>query len=288
MLQRLTPRVYYLPADPRADRPILGAVVGAHALAMVDAGNSPAHVRLFHQGLGAAGLPSPAYVALTHWHWDHTFGAQALDAPLVAHAETRRVLSEMAGWDWSDAALEQRVADGRQTAFGREMLSAEWPDRSNLAIRLPDITFMGEMTLHLGGVDCRLLHVGGDHSPDSTVVHVPQEGVAFLGDCTAPDLHHGPWRYTLAEVLPLMERLAGLGADWYVFAHDDHPWSRAEAAAHAADLRAIGEYVERQRPCREELLEMLPQLLGRLPGAGDIEEAEAFLAGLSPWPPAGA
>jgi len=285
MLQNLTRRVCYLPADPRTDRPVLGAVVGEHALAMIDAGNSPAHVDLFLRGLAEFGLRRPDYVTLTHWHWDHTFGAQALDAPLIAHDETRRVLAEMAAWDWGDAAIEQRVVDGSEIAFCRDMLTAEWPDRSDLAIRVPDITFEGEMTLHLGGADCRLLHVGGDHSTDSTVVHVPQEGVVFLGDCVSPDLHHGPWRYTLEQVLRLTDCLMALDATWYVFAHDDHPWSRSEFGAHVDALRSVGRYVETERPSREELIARLPKLLGRAPSADDVQEAEAFLAGLSPWAP---
>src|SRR5262249_24921847 len=82
-------------------------------------------------------------IALTHWHWDHSFGSAAIDAPVIAHADTAAELAVQAAYDWSDEALDQRVRDGREIAFCAEFLRVELPDRSDLEIVLPSDTFTG-------------------------------------------------------------------------------------------------------------------------------------------------
>ena len=85
---RLTEHVYWMsPGKP--DRPSLAAVVGTERTLMLDAGASAAHARLFLDALKNAGVRAPDQIALTHWHWDHVFGAAAIGAPVIAHARTR-------------------------------------------------------------------------------------------------------------------------------------------------------------------------------------------------------
>jgi len=303
-LQQLTPHVHWTPPEEHTDRPVLGAVVGQRATLMVDAGNSPSHVRLFLEGLATVGAgpprssrpavsqagpralrpavfqAGPRYVALTHWHWDHTFGLQALDVPALAHTETRARLVEMAGWGWSDEEIDRRVEEGLEIDFCRVHLKAEWPDRSSLRIRPPDVTYSDELHVDLGGVTCQLLHMGGDHSSDSCVVHVPEDGVAFLGDCLYENLHADPPYYTTARLFPLLERVLGLGAAWYVEAHKPQPTPRSELEAWAAQLRVIGSAVDQFGPERPTVLSALPCAVGRSPDEEDVRLAELFLAGL--------
>ncbi len=35
------------------------------------------------------------YLTLTHWHWEHLFGAEAFNALIFAFQETKRVVEEM-------------------------------------------------------------------------------------------------------------------------------------------------------------------------------------------------
>ncbi len=291
-MHTLTSHVYWTPPEERTDRPVLGAVVGQRATLMVDAGNSPAHVHSFLDGLAGMGAALPRYVALTHWHWDHTFGLQALDVPALAHAETRARLIEMAAWEWSDADIDRRVEQGLETDFCRVHLKAEWPDRSGLRIRAPDLTYTDELHLDLGGVTCQLVHVGGDHSSDSCAVHVPEDGVVFVGDCLYENLHASPPRYTTARLFPLLECVLGLGAAWYVMAHSPQPTPRSELEVWATQLRAIGSVVDQAGPERTAppgkrrdaeyaaVLAELPRVLGRAPDAEDLRLADLFLAGL--------
>ncbi|MFR2935167.1 MAG: MBL fold metallo-hydrolase, partial [Ruminococcus sp.] len=83
-LQQLTPRIYQLPFSEAEDRPCLGYIRGERFSLMVDAGNSPEHVRDYQQALREAGFPLPQFTVLTHSHWDHCFGLHALQIPAIA------------------------------------------------------------------------------------------------------------------------------------------------------------------------------------------------------------
>lgn len=279
-LRRLTERIWWLNPVAATDRPTLGVVVGERGSLVVDAGNSPAHAGALLAELRRNHLPAPRLAALTHWHWDHVFGLATLDVPALASAETQRVVRVMAGLEWGDAALDRRVAEGSEIAFCRDMLRLELPDRAGLVLSPPEIAFEAEVTLDLGGVSCRLIHVGGDHSPDAIVVYVPQERVVFFGDAIYDDLYHGPRRLTAGRIVPLLDRLLALDADYYVGGHDPAPIGRAQFAADAAELTAIAAEVRRIGDDRSAVLAALPGALGAPVKDDHIAIADALLAGL--------
>jgi glyoxylase-like metal-dependent hydrolase (beta-lactamase superfamily II) len=186
----------------------------------------------------------------------------------------------MSRFDWSDEALDQRVREGLEIEFCRDMLKLELPDRSNLVIRPPDIAFKDELTVHLGDIICQLIHVGGDHAHDSTVAFVPEDRLMFLGDCIYDDLHHGPRRVTTKKLLPLYQRLLSYNADYYLPSHHSEPVTRQALAEECALLTKIGQTVERLGDNRESILAALPQALGCPLEADHVEIADAFLAGL--------
>ncbi len=134
-LRRLTNHVWWLNPYADTDRPTLGVVVGSVGSLVVDAGASPAHARTLRAELERHALPPPRFVALTHWHWDHVFGLAAFDAPALASLETQRIVGVMAGQDWSDAALDERVAQGREIAFCRDMLLPSGGSRRPRGVR---------------------------------------------------------------------------------------------------------------------------------------------------------
>ena len=67
-LRQLTERVFYLPHEEPADRPVLGYIRGERYSLAVDAGNSRRHVEKFYAALDAAELRRPDFTVLTHWH----------------------------------------------------------------------------------------------------------------------------------------------------------------------------------------------------------------------------
>lgn len=279
-LNQLTDHVHWLAPDGTTDRPTLGAVVGSRGTLIVDAGNSPTHANILLNALTRNQLPAPTYLVLTHWHWDHVFGTAAFNIPSIASPETKAVMEQMAVWDWSDEALDERVEAGVEIAFCRDMMKLELPDRSTLRIIPPDITYHQRLTIDLGGVTCHILHVGGDHASDSTIVHIPEDKVVFLSDCVYPDLYNGPRRYTTGKLFPLLDTVMGLECDYYLGGHHEEPMTAAEMADYAAWLRTIGRTVQEIGPDRERILAALPKAFGRPLEEDDLECTEEFLAGL--------
>lgn len=281
LLNRISEHVYWLAPDPTTDRPTLGAIVGRQATLMVDAGNSPAHASLFLAELARLDLAKPNYVVLTHWHWDHIFGASAFDVPLFASEETQRVIRDMVHLDWSDEALDRRVAEGTEIEFCRDMIKAELPDRRGFQVKPPDVSFAGRLAFDLGGVSCQVKHVGGDHAGDSTLVSVPEDKVMFLSDCLYEDLHHGPPNYTTHKLFPLLDEITSYEADHYLFGHNPEPMSKTKMMAYTGSLKLIGELVEQIGKNRDLILRELPGKLGQTLEDDHVEIVDAFLAGLS-------
>lgn len=236
-LERATPHVWWFTPDERTDRPSLGAVCGRRGAVLLDAGASPAHVTAFLAALGEAGLPAPFACVLTHWHWDHSFGAQALGVPLVGQRLTGAALARQASYDWSDEALDARVEQGIEVTFVRDMLRLEWPDRRGLRVTVPHLTFGDRLDLDLGGVRCEVHHVGGDHADDSCVAWVPEDGLLFLGDALYQALYAPVEHYTPARLVPLVDRLAAFGADRAIEGHGDAVRTGSSLADELALLR---------------------------------------------------
>lgn len=280
----LTPRVAWSPPDAQRDRPVLGAIIGARGSLVVDTGTSPAHASQFRRGLIDLGTAAPAYAALTHWHWDHVFGGSALNVPTFAHEETRQKVAELSRLDWRDNALNARVASGQEIAFSAahiklEMTSAE---RGALAIPAPDIVFSSGIEVDLGDLTARIFHIGGDHTSDSSVVYTPEERVAFLGDGFYAGFAEGGAKrvYTTARLLPLLDRLTALDAEYYVLAHEPQPWPREEFLREAGNLRRTGELIDKIGLDREALLAQLPAVIEGPLQDFHVEDLDAFLYGM--------
>lgn len=246
----------------------------------MDAGNSPAHANLLLRELARLQLPQPEYLVLTHWHWDHVFGIEAFDMPVFAYEETGHALEEMVTLDWSDEALDRRVADGAEIEFCRDMIKLEWPDRTHLRLRVPDVTFVTGLEFNLGGVRCRVEHVGGDHASDSCIVAIPDDRTIFLSDCMYEDLHHGPRNYTVNKLFPLIETIMRYSANTFIFGHHPEPLPKTEMLEFIESLKAIGQLVEQVGNDRATILQQLPANLGTTPNEDHLEIVDAFLAGL--------
>lgn len=271
-LERLAERVWLLPPERRGDRPGLAYLRGDRHALLVDAGNSPAHAEALRVGLRAAGLPDPDLLALTHWHWDHSFAMAAWALPSIAQEGTDEVLRSLAGrGDWSDAALEELRGLGLWSEeSGRDLAEEYGTDRRSIGPLPPSIVYRDRLRLDLGGLSCQLEHVGGDHSPDCVFVFVPEEGILFVGDAFGPSVYGGPRRYSSANFLRLLERALrpevrlvveshGGALSREAFAADIEPWAIIARLARGlgADTAGIARELAAAlapRPLTEELL----------------------------------
>lgn len=217
-IHQLTERVWYSDPVAAGDRPVLGIAAGEERSLLIDGGNSPAHVG----ELLSAGLPIPpiAAIALTHWHWDHCFGAVSTGLPVIACQETERKLRWTRSLTWTDAAIAARVAEGTEMEFCRENIAIEWPgDDRKIQVPTASRVYAEGLTLDLGGLTARLLPVESDHAPDCRVVYLVEERVVFLGDCLYLNMNREPWYRSVTKTRLLLAALLALDADWYVPAH---------------------------------------------------------------------
>ena len=183
-LKKLTDRIYYLPHNPETDRPMLTYLRGSRFSLAVDAGYSKNHVRDFYDALAARGFGTPDFTAITHWHYDHTFGMHALKSVTIAHENTNKFLREQRELARNPEyfhAMKQEDVHFR----------TEYEGLDKVTIVLSDMEFCDRMVLHLGGMTAILFHTESPHSDDSVCVYLPEEKVLFLGDATSEDFFHG-------------------------------------------------------------------------------------------------
>ncbi len=277
-LQQITPHVYWMnPDDP--DRPSLAAVVGTTKTVMLDAGASVAHTQIFLDALKAEGVRLPDYVVLTHWHWDHIFGLPALNMPIMAHQLTVQEMYRLKGYDWSDAALDERLKTGEEIEMCAQDIKLELPEPRQVDIMIPDIVFQNSLALNLGDMTCHVQHVGGDHAEDSCVIHVVEDQFLFLGDALYDAIYTPVRHLTKAKMLPLLAKILSFKAQYFVQGHDPEVRTRDYIETLAEQMRYASQLIDQFQGDKVQALALAKQD-GRLDE--DMEDfIEVFAAGFA-------
>jgi glyoxylase-like metal-dependent hydrolase (beta-lactamase superfamily II) len=157
------------------------------------------------------------------------------------------VLLELAATDWSDEALDRRVAAGQASPQHAAHVKEELPSPRVVEVAPADIVFHDALELELGNVTVQIRHVGGNHCAESSVMYIEADRVLFLGDC----LYASPAGALTAEVaLPLYDTILGFGAELYVEGHTS-VLPRREVEALSAKLRAAEQAVRRNEALAE-------------------------------------
>ena len=213
MFDKITEHIYIHPAEHYTDRPNIGLIAGEEKTLLFDAGNSEKHVKKLKNKLSEQSLPHPDYVLLSHWHWDHSFGAKFWKAEIISGTKTNDELKKVAGWKWDEDSMKKRIETGEDIVFCTEMIKREYPDRNPIKVTCADIVFNDRMTLDLGGVECQLIHVGGPHADDSVICYIPTEKFLVLGDSNGKDLYGQPWHFDIEHEDDFMEETGKIPYD---------------------------------------------------------------------------
>ncbi|WP_306145104.1 MBL fold metallo-hydrolase [Roseibium sp. MMSF_3412] len=171
-----------------------GVIVGDRGVLIVDAQATPEHADRVLEKVRTVTDKPVKQVVLTHFHADNSLGADAFDAgDIVASDLTRRMMD-------TRGAEEILVARERVPDLF-EALPA------TTTISLPSLTIASSMSIDLGGIDIRLMHLGRGHTTGDLVVWVPGSAVMFTGDLVQTsaspycgDAHLSDWTRALDRI----------------------------------------------------------------------------------------
>jgi glyoxylase-like metal-dependent hydrolase (beta-lactamase superfamily II) len=148
----------------------MGFIDTPEGVVVIDTGMSPVLGREFLADIRRT-TPRPIrYVIFTHYHYDHVDGASVFQAPGVQFVAQENLVRNL-----RDLKPLERVNQG---VLGTV---------KEAPTVLPDLTYRDTLTLTVGGREIRLYHVLGE-TDDASLVHLPAEGVMYIGDLNNTNL----------------------------------------------------------------------------------------------------
>lgn len=277
-LQKLSNRLFYLPPYQKTDRPIVAAIVGVDQTLLIDAGNSSSHAKLFKQQLASHQVFGDI-LALTHWHWDHVFGLSEMGLPSIANSMTYDNVKKLQQFSWEDKELDKRVEAGIEIPFCADAIKLELGSEREVLIPDPTISFEKRIKLNLGGVTCIIEHVGGDHSPDSNLLYIPEEKALFLGDCLYANMYAEKWHYTIEKMDMILEKIESHDAEIYFLSHHPAPLTKDEFSSFTSLLKTSAELTKKHQGKLDAITTDMTSHFGRELTELDLEIIGYFVSG---------
>jgi len=145
----------------------------------IDAGTRADAAKVAYEALGAyaPSLPELTTVFITHSHWDHVGGHKyfrALNPRLRFYARSNYQ---------EEIAREVDAPGNFGTQFFGERFSLD-----DVGSFKPDVTIAGHTDMKIGGTRIELIPVHGGETHDAMFIHLPDQGVMFVGDFIMPYL----------------------------------------------------------------------------------------------------
>ncbi|MGP8077057.1 MAG: MBL fold metallo-hydrolase [Thermoplasmata archaeon] len=171
------------------------------------------------------------YLVNSHYHGDHVRGNGAVASRHIVstHKVRELVLERAAGAlesDRAEAAGElEGLRSGRIPATPADLAVYEgWYEGilatpAGWAVVPPDLTISEEFVIHGSRREARVLSFGGGHSPSDVLVHLPAEGIVFLGDLLSVGFHPCLWDGDPEALVRILGRVRALHADQAVPGH---------------------------------------------------------------------
>jgi glyoxylase-like metal-dependent hydrolase (beta-lactamase superfamily II) len=180
--------------------PNSGVIVGDDGVMVVDTQATPLMAREVIRRIRRLTSKPIRHVVLSHYHAVRVLGASAYRAgEIIASRGTFDLIRERGREDMaSEIGRFPRLFRGAHTIPG---------------LTWPTLVFRDELTVRLGRLEVRILHLGPGHTSGDTVVWVPAQRVLFSGDLVeynagvyAGDAHLAEWPRTLQKLRSLAPR----------------------------------------------------------------------------------
>ncbi|WP_439684467.1 MBL fold metallo-hydrolase [Cupriavidus oxalaticus] len=189
---------YTAEGDPNS-----GVIIGDDSVLIVDTTATPAMAQDLIARIRSITDKPIKHVVLSHYHAVRVLGASAYFEEGAQHVIASRGTYELIQ-ERGEADMKSEIERFPRLFAGVETVPG---------LTWPTLVFERELTLFLGKLEVKILHLGHGHTKGDTVVWIPSQKVLFSGDlvefdaaCYCGDAQLEEWPTTL-------EALRGLGAE---------------------------------------------------------------------------
>ncbi len=202
-LEEVSPGIFaYIQLDGTWFLNNAGFIVGDESVLVVDTTGTEARARAFHAAVRKTTDRPVQALINTHAHADHTHGNFMFSpGPIIGHERCR-----------------EEVLRGSLNAIKAAFPTGDFGDPPYVA---PNVTFDDRMTVWLGDLEVRLIHLGPAHTTNDVIAWVPSRKLLFSGDL----VFNGGTPFAMAgsvagwlEAIPVLK---GLGAETIVPGHGE-------------------------------------------------------------------
>lgn len=207
------------------------AVVGNDAVLVFDANGTPAAAAAVIAELRRI-TPKPVkHLVLSHWHWDHWYGAESYTAAfpgieVIAHSRAARLMDgpvqefnrpffteqfpgHLKGLEASFASVAGNPAsDSAARAINQHITADKWflEQKQNVRFVKPTRTFEDSLIVDLGGRSVHVVNHGRAITPGDAHLWIPDARIVVAGDLLINPMTYGLFAYPSAW-LATLERM---------------------------------------------------------------------------------
>ena len=201
VLEKLTDNAYAYITD---GDPNSGVIIGDDCVMVVDVTATPVMADKLIAEIGKITDKPIRHITLTHYHAVRVLGASAF----VAQG-AQNVIASQATYDLI-VERGQEDMDSEIGRFPRLFQSVE----SIPGLTWPNVVFERELTIYLGKLEVRIIHLGAAHTSGDSIVWIPSQGVVFAGDLVeynagvyTGDAHLAQWPATLDKLAAIKPQM---------------------------------------------------------------------------------
>jgi glyoxylase-like metal-dependent hydrolase (beta-lactamase superfamily II) len=183
--------------------PNTGVIIGDDSVMIIDATATPVMAQDVVKYVRQITDKPIKYVTLTHYHAVRVLGASGYKQhglqEIIASQPTYELIVERGAQDMaSEIGRFPRLFNAVESVPG---------------LTWPTIVFEKEMTLWMGKLEVKIMHLGRGHTKGDTVVWIPSQKILFSGDLVEADAACYTGDAYLADWPATLDALAALGAE---------------------------------------------------------------------------